>query len=273
MLIILIIAICIAIAVYLNAPETKGARSEQELVHKLDKDSLWKQSGRTLSNVYIPKPSGDTSEIDAIYIARKGLLVLENKDYAGYIFGSETNRNWTVTLYAGTEWNGDSKVEKHQFYNPVWQNRTHIRYLKEYLGEDVKTFSLITFSDRGELKEINVTSPGVFVCNHANLSKMLKKIWNENTDTLTDKQIEEIYKKLVPLTQVTEENRLKHINDIQNRFSSTEICPVCGQRLVQRTAKRGANIGKQFLGCSNYPKCKYTRNVSNPERKDTADTR
>ena len=32
------------------------------------------------------------------------------------------------------------------------------------------------------------------------------------------------------------------------------ICPVCGAKLVERKGKYG-----EFIGCSNYPKCKYTR--------------
>ena len=39
------------------------------------------------------------------------------------------------------------------------------------------------------------------------------------------------------------------------------VCPNCGGDLVLRTAKKGANIGSQFYGCSNYPNCKYTRNI------------
>jgi len=36
-----------------------------------------------------------------------------------------------------------------------------------------------------------------------------------------------------------------------------EDCPLCGQPLVKRTGKHGP-----FIGCSDYPKCRYTRNVS-----------
>ena len=39
------------------------------------------------------------------------------------------------------------------------------------------------------------------------------------------------------------------------------ICPKCGGALVLRTAKKGANAGSQFYGCSNYPNCKYTKNL------------
>lgn len=41
----------------------------------------------------------------------------------------------------------------------------------------------------------------------------------------------------------------------------TLVCPKCGGELVLRTAKKGSNIGSQFYGCSNYPNCKYTRNI------------
>lgn len=33
-------------------------------------------------------------------------------------------------------------------------------------------------------------------------------------------------------------------------------CPKCGAEMVLRTAKRGANAGKEFWGCVNYPKCR-----------------
>lgn len=39
----------------------------------------------------------------------------------------------------------------------------------------------------------------------------------------------------------------------------TSVCPQCGGSLVQRVARRGANAGKVFVGCSGFPKCRYTR--------------
>lgn len=38
---------------------------------------------------------------------------------------------------------------------------------------------------------------------------------------------------------------------------SPNYCPRCGARLAIRVASQGANQGKQFLGCSNYPKCHF----------------
>jgi restriction system protein len=40
---------------------------------------------------------------------------------------------------------------------------------------------------------------------------------------------------------------------------SVPDCPSCGSAMVRRTAKKGANAGSQFWGCSTYPKCKGKR--------------
>lgn len=42
--------------------------------------------------------------------------------------------------------------------------------------------------------------------------------------------------------------------------SSTPTCPSCGSRMVRRTARRGRSAGSQFWGCSQYPRCRGTRN-------------
>jgi restriction system protein len=34
------------------------------------------------------------------------------------------------------------------------------------------------------------------------------------------------------------------------------VCPACGSAMVKREAKRGANAGSAFWGCSTYPKCR-----------------
>jgi restriction system protein len=37
------------------------------------------------------------------------------------------------------------------------------------------------------------------------------------------------------------------------------LCPRCESPMVLRIARRGANAGQQFWGCSTYPKCQGTR--------------
>ena len=42
---------------------------------------------------------------------------------------------------------------------------------------------------------------------------------------------------------------------------SAESCPRCGSNLVRRVARRGRTAGNAFMGCSQFPKCRFTRNV------------
>jgi Zn-finger domain associated with topoisomerase type I len=39
------------------------------------------------------------------------------------------------------------------------------------------------------------------------------------------------------------------------------ICPKCGVPMVKRKAGKGSNIGNEFWGCSNFPKCRSTINI------------
>lgn len=70
-----------------------------------------------------------------------------------------------------------------------------------------------------------------------------------------------------------EEVKKKHVQDIVDAHSDDKmtvnisdgegetICPKCGGRLVLRMSKSGAYAGSQFWGCSNYPKCRYIKNM------------
>jgi len=46
--------------------------------------------------------------------------------------------------------------------------------------------------------------------------------------------------------------------------TQTIECPRCGSELVMRMAKRGANAGNRFVGCSSFPKCRFTQNLGEP---------
>lgn len=49
-------------------------------------------ASRILTNVYLPKGNGETTEIDLIYIHETGIYVLESKNYSGWIFGDEKSK-------------------------------------------------------------------------------------------------------------------------------------------------------------------------------------
>lgn len=94
-----------------------------------------------------------------------------------------------------------------------------------------------------------------------------------------EQKLNEVYGKLEALTKIDEAVKLAHVSKIQEKYKKKEkkevpadegtevqkICPKCGAVLVLRTAKKGKNAGKQFYGCSNYPKCRYTIEFSDEE--------
>lgn len=45
---------------------------------------------------------------------------------------------------------------------------------------------------------------------------------------------------------------------------NTPPCPDCGKPMSRRTAKKGPNTGKDFWGCTGYPDCKGTLEITPP---------
>ena len=53
----------------------------------------------------------------------------------------------------------------------------------------------------------------------------------------------------------------QHIQSLENRYASHTICPKCSSKLVLRQVKQGTRQGSQFLGCSSYPRCRFTKEI------------
>ena len=54
---------------------------------------------------------------------------------------------------------------------------------------------------------------------------------------------------------------LRHAYALKKRYGSSSICPKCGGKLIERISKKGEGAGDKFLGCENYPRCRYTREL------------
>lgn len=237
------------------------------------------KGAKFLFNIYIPKDNGDTTEIDLLMISTKGIFAFESKNYSGWIFGDEENNNWYQTLPIGR------RSRKETFYNPIKQNKSHISHLKEFLGKDIKTKSFIVFSNRCTLKNVKVKNKDVVVVYRKNVGFFVSYNCKDAEDVLSYAEIEEIYRKLYPYTQVSSDIKNAHITNINKNLKSEQcvvsktvfektigaegsfnnyskpLCPRCGGNLVLRTATKGDRKGQQFYGCSNFPKCRYTKNL------------
>lgn len=261
--------------------EWVGARGEKLIDRNLKFLRLFGVKGRVLRNVYIPTEDG-TTEIDVLFITQKGIFVIESKNYSGWIFGNERDQYWTAML---------PNKQKNKFYNPIKQNNTHIKWLEKYLVDKTPLFSIIVFSKRCELKQITVVSEDINVIKRDKLQATVKKICKNTKDVIDENKIDSIYKTLSKLTNVDIDTKNKHIENINDKYNKNSvntaenqnrvdkedvgsgfelledkvieeklICPICGGELKLRIAKKGANAGNSFYGCSNFPKCKYIKN-------------
>jgi len=184
-----------------------------------------------------------TTQIDHIVLSRYGIFVIETKNFNGWIYGGEKQKDWTQVLFG----------KKSRFQNPLHQNYRHTKALSENLGTDHrKIFPLVFFIGDAELKSdfpANVMNRG--------LSAYIKSF----TEILfSDEQLDRLRDRLEQLKDSGISNR-QHVRNLNTKYSDTAICPKCGAALVERTAKNSPNAGERFLGCSSYPKCRYIRNL------------
>ncbi len=190
MLLILILCATVAVLVYKNRQYKKGSyyhitkapyssvrRDKGRYAEYLTYEALRHfedNGGKFLFNVLIPKGNGEATEIDVLLICSKGLFVFESKNYSGWIFGNEAHQNWTQTLPKGR-----GRSHKERFYNPIMQNASHIRHLKNLVGQSVPMRSIIVFSDRCTLKDITLKSTDVNVINRYNVAPVVAEICNQ----------------------------------------------------------------------------------------------
>lgn len=257
-LILFLLAICLFIPK--RTPEDIGKVGEYHIGRELERTNRGRVKGEILFNVYVPTTDGRTTEIDLLYITRAGIFVIESKFYKGWIFGKDTNKTWTEVLYTRKTWSNPRGSEKHRFYNPIMQNNTHINWLMKYVGNDVPMFSLSVFSNDVEFKELDLShSPkNVFVCKRNQMASIISRCYDYYPKTISEVEVQRLYKRLSAFTNIDNVKKEQHKQDVYDK-SHGLICPECGGKLVLRTARTGRNAGNQFYGCSNYPKCKYTK--------------
>lgn len=74
---------------------------------------------------------------------------------------------------------------------------------------------------------------------------------------------QEIFLRIIPhVGEIQEIRSAVPVKSVAATTSREPVCPKCGNPMHLRTAKKGANAGKQFWGCSGYPGCRGVRPYS-----------
>lgn len=192
---------------------------------------------------------GGTAQIDHVFVSVFGVFVVETKNLGGWIYGSERDKTWTQIFPGG---------KKVKFMNPLRQNYGHQRALDGALAElglpSEAVQSVVVFVGDAELKRR--MPPNVTIGLGA-----ARYIRSFRTQVLTEEQVTAICAIIesgrLPASRSTTREHVKNVND--QHHPGRAVCPRCGRKMVLRTARRGSNAGKQFLGCEGFPRCRFVR--------------
>jgi len=106
----------------LRSPRFKGWRGERA-VQAAIRRQLNPLIYVDMHNVTLPTADGGSTQIDHLIFSPYGLFVLETKNYQGWIFGTEKQREWTQQIFR----------KRSRFQNPLRQNYKHVKTLQSLL--------------------------------------------------------------------------------------------------------------------------------------------
>lgn len=125
----------------------RGTPSERQLVSHLLASGF--KPTAIYHDLMIESGNGKTTQIDIVVATDAGLIVIEVKDFTGWIFGKGNQEYWTQVSGYGRY--------KNRFYNPFKQNEGHIKALRG-LSPQMATlpmYSLVVFAGDCELKDVS----------------------------------------------------------------------------------------------------------------------
>jgi hypothetical protein len=240
-IVIIGIVTLVALLVKYYKPKIKGFLGEVNISLRLKK--LKSKEYKVLNDLLIVNKSR-SSQIDHVIVSVYGIFVIETKNYKGWIFGNEKTNRWTQVLYKN----------KYKFRNPISQCWGHINTLKTVLPEFSKVLynPIVVFTGTAKLKKITSSVPVI------RSRELIRCIVNFSSNRqLSHEEVDRIYQRLVELNRKDKILKKSHVRKAKaNRGKSVKMttCPRCGGRLDQKQGKHG-----MFYGCSNYPKCTFTK--------------
>ena len=240
---IVIFTLIILMAYLLRNPQFIGYAGESIIRRRLS--SLPRGEYHALHNLLVPREDGKRTQIDHVVVSPYGVFVIETKNYQGIIVGKDEWKEWTQVLNRRT---------KHRFLSPVVQNEGHIRALGHAVPELPRSAfrSIVAFNDKARL---DVESQKAEVVHFRHLAKAIRA----HRDVLIPAEtVNLVVERLQSADIKGDKARQEHIKGIREmkRQLAANICPRCGGELRIRKGQRG-----EFYGCSNYPRCRFTRPV------------
>lgn len=166
---------------------------------------------KILRNVYVPTIDG-YSEIDILLLHETGIYVFESKNLSGSVYGDEKHPQWQRYKTNG---------EKDTIPNPILQNKRHIDNLCVFLKQNkyqFRAFSMIVFGNKSKLKYIPENKSLTSIHEICNLEIELVKKMQSDQNFYSAETIDDWCRKLLPFTQLSEEEKQAHKDRITKKF-------------------------------------------------------
>lgn len=187
----------------------RGTNSELWLILKLLKAGI--PSETIFHDLIIKKNKNKFSQVDIVLATTEGIVVIEVKDYSGWIFGNGNQTNWTQVMNYGKN--------KYRFYNPIKQVKSQVLSIKNSLiqFDQIPFFSIIVFYGDCQLKEINYVPENTFIVKPHRILEALNSIkYNNGPAPYKNKQeVVDVLKKAV-LDGSNKDYKKMHVDNIKN---------------------------------------------------------
>lgn len=150
------------------------------------------------------------TEIDLLMVHEKGIFVFESKNYIGEIEGEAHAQYWTKSF---------SSSYNQRFYNPIKQNETHIRALKNIIGH-YEVYNIVVFGREASIHNIEtMPASDVYVCKITQLGflfDLLESLPKQITIEFVRQELENVE----PSNWLMQQ---QHIERIQSRYGNKAI--------------------------------------------------
>lgn len=258
-LILFILFVCSIHSRRVKSPKYKGSVGEEIVSGILSRlpDSYF------IFNDVVLETERGTTQIDHIVVSKYGIFAIETKNYSGIIYGDDTRKEWTQIIITkvrySRKWYKTYKyITKNKFYNPVKQAYAHTYAIKDCINgcSNLKVIPIVVFTEKAELE--NIHSNNHVIYSHELLDTILGYKYAYTTDVYVEKIVNTLKKKDVR-DIVSDTTHIRNIKTAQRELKyklESGICPRCSGTLVERQGRYG-----RFLGCSNYPNCKFIANL------------
>ncbi len=167
-----------------------------------------------------------SSQIDNMLLTPKALYVIETKNYNGMIFGSLNQQHWTMTVkHVNTYKNKRGKtykktnISKHQFYNPVKQNQTHINKINNLteISKLVPIYNIVVFCKKAVINTL-VNDDKIFVVGIKDLQATILTIESSLSKTLAIDEQAAFIDTLYDINITDKKARKAHVKNIKLQY-------------------------------------------------------